>query len=154
MGLLARLQERSGGPRVRLGRELRGAYLDARRLGLQLRRHGAQAPYPTLGRELARLAAQAEEQAAVLANELRAVAANTDPADAAEPRGGRNHWQRLSYDLADLDRLHRRYTEIALHWDVEFPDTVAAIDGLARTTAAMTSSVRSMLARSDPHADD
>ena len=30
MGMLARLRERSGGSRARLGRELRAAYLDAR----------------------------------------------------------------------------------------------------------------------------
>jgi hypothetical protein len=154
MGLLGRLQERAGGPRVRLGRELRAAYLDARRLGLQLRRHSAHVPYAALGPELTRLAEQAEEHAAVLASELRAVAANTDTADAVQPRNGRNHWERLTIDLADLERLHRRYTELALHWDVEFPSTVATVDRLARATAAMTSTMRSMLARSDPHAEN
>ncbi len=152
MGVFARLQERSGGPRVRLARELRAAYLDTRRLAIQLRRHAAQVPYPVLGPTLTRLAEQADDQAASLADELRAVAGNTDPADALAPRDGRSHWERLTFDLADLEGLHRRYTEIALHWDVDFPNTVVTIDRLARTTAAMAAAVRAMAARSDAHA--
>jgi len=152
MGLLARWQERSHSPRVRLGRDLRAAYLDARRLAAQLRRHGGHVPYPALGPTLTRLAEEADAQAALLAGEIRALAGNTDPSDPVAPRDGRNHWERLTFDIADLETLRRRYAELALHFDVEFPATVAAVDRLARTTATMTVTVRGLLARSDPHA--
>lgn len=152
MGLLAQLRERAGGTRARFGRELRVAYLDARRVAVQLRRHGGHVPYPALGTELTRLADQADGHAADLARELRAVAGNTDPSDAVGPREGRNHWERLSVDLEDLESLRRRLTQLALHWDVDFPDAVATFQRLAHTTAVMSRGVSSMLARSDPHA--
>ncbi|MEO6026217.1 MAG: hypothetical protein ABIR79_05060 [Candidatus Binatia bacterium] len=154
MGVLARLQERSGGPRVRLARALRGAYLDTRRLAIQLRRHAEHVPYPGLGPKLTRLAEQADGQAALLVHELRALAGNTDQADPLTPRDGRNHWERLTFDLADLEALHRRYAEIALQWDLVFPATVATVDQLARSTATMIGTIRAMVARSDPHADN
>jgi hypothetical protein len=154
MGVLARLRERTGGPRVRLARALRGAYLDTRRLAIQLRRQAAQVPYPDLGPRLTRLAEQCEEQAALLAQEIRSLAGNTDQADSSPARTGRNHWERLTFDLADLEALHRRYTEIALQWDVAFPVTVATVEQLARSTATMIGAIRAMVARSDPHADN
>jgi len=154
MGVLARLQERSGSPRVRLARALRGAYLDTRRLAIQLRRHAERVPYPGLGPQLTRLAEHADGQAALLVDELRALAGNTNQADTLTPRAGRNHWERLTFDLADLSALHRRYAEIALQWDVAFPATVATVDQLARTTGAMIAAIRAMVARSDPHADN
>lgn len=154
MGVLARWQERSGGPRVRLGRALRAAYLDARRLAAQLRRHAAHAPYPALGPELARLAEQADGQAALLAAELRALAGNTDQADGTAPRDGRSHWERLTFDLADLETLHRRYAEIVRQWDIAFPATIVTVERLDRSTAAMITAIRAMVARSDPHADN
>ena len=152
MGVLERFRARAGGPRARFGRELRAAYLDARRLAAQLRDHGEKVPYPALGHALRRLAEEADRHAAALAAELRAIAGNVDPADPVLPRVGRNHWERLTIDVADLEALQRRYTELALRWDVHFPGSVATFDGLARATAAMTRDVRTMLIRSDPHA--
>jgi hypothetical protein len=152
MGMLVQLRERSGGARGRFGRELRAVYLAARRMARQLRRHGEQVPYPALGADLARLAAEVDGHAAALADELRAVAGNPDPSDALAPRDGHNHWERLTLDLADLESLQRRYTELALRWDVDFPATVATFERLAHDTAAMSAGVRSMIARSDPHA--
>jgi hypothetical protein len=152
MGVLDRLRARTGGPRARFGREVRAAYLDARRLAAQLRDHAAQVPYPPLGHDLRRFAEEADHQAAALATELRTIAGNVDPADPVAPRSGRNHWERLTVDVATLEALQRRYTELALHWDVDFPASVATFDRLARATAAMTRDVRSMLIRSDPHA--
>ena len=152
MGVLERLRARAGGPRARFGREVRAVYLDARRLAAQLRDHGAKVPYAALGQDFRRLAEAADGQAAALADELRAIAGNVDPSDPVAPRPGRNHWERLTIDLGDLESLQRRYTELALYWDVEFPASVATSDRLAGATAAMIRDVRSMLIRSDPHA--
>ena len=152
MGMLTRLRERSGGSRARLGRELHAAYLDARRVASQLRGHGARVPYPALTADFGRLADQADGHAALLGDELRAIAGNTDPSDDVPPRDGRNHWERLTLDLADLESLQRRYTELAWQWDVEFPATATTFERLARATGAMSREVRSMIARSDPHA--
>src|SRR5262245_48550752 len=63
VSLLQRMQDRRGGARARLARELRGLFLDARRIAVQLRSHGARAPYPAHGNELRRLGEQAEAQA-------------------------------------------------------------------------------------------
>jgi len=152
--MLAQLRERTGGARVRLGRELRAVYLDERRVANQLRRHGAQVPYPALTEEFQRLADQADHHAARLANELRLVAGNTDPSDATPSHDGRNHWERLTVDLADLESLQHRYTDLAVHWGLDFPAVAATLGELAHETAAMAREVRNMLARSDPHAAD
>lgn len=152
MDVLTRLRARVGGPRARFGRDLRAVYLDARRIAAQLRRHGVRVPYPALSHTFQRLADQADGHAAMLADELRVVAGNVDPSDLTTPREGRNHWERLTVDLADLEALQRRYTEIALRWDLDFPASVATFEQLAQATARMSSDVRTMLARSDPHA--
>jgi len=152
MGLLAHLRERTGSPRARFRRELRAVYLDARRVATQLRDHALRVPYPALGTELRRLADQADGQAAILADELRALAGNPDPSDPVAPRIGHNHWERLTIDLADLESLQRRHTELALRWDLDFPASAATLVGLKRTTATMAAVIRTMLARSDPHA--
>ncbi len=152
MALSSWLGKETGSPRTRCARELRGVYLDVRRIAIQLRRHAEHAPYPALVAELRTLAAAAEEHAATLAAEIRTLAGNADPADAMAPRTGRNHWERLTVDLQDLEALRRRETELALRWDVDFPATTATLARLAHTTAAMTATVRDMLARSDPHA--
>ena len=152
MSLLARLRERTGNPRARFGRELRAVYLDVRRVATQLRDHATHVPYPGLGVELRRLAEQADGQAALLADELRALAGNPDPSDPVAPRVGRNHWERLTIDLAALEALQRRCTELALRWDLDFPAAAVTLARLSHVTAAMTATVRTMLARSDPHA--
>jgi hypothetical protein len=142
----------SAGIRARFARELRTAFLDARRIATQLRAHAGRAPYAHPGLVLRQLAEQAEAQVAALAGALRDVAGNIDPADHLSPRDGRNHWERLSLDLTDLETLKRRYVEIALRWDVDFPDTAEELRRFGRTIAAMSRTVRDMLARSDPHA--
>jgi hypothetical protein len=149
---LARLRERTGSPRARFGRDLRAVYLDTRRVAVQLRDHATHVPYPALGTELRRLAAQADGQAALLADELRAIAGNPDPSDPVAPRIGHNHWERLTIDLADLEALQRRHTELALRWDVDFPASAATLARLAHAIATMSTTVRAMVARSDPHA--
>lgn len=152
MGVLERLRARAGSPRARFGREVRAAYLDARRLATQLRDHGGSVPYAALGHELRRLAKEADRHAAALATEIHAIAGNADPADPIAPRVGRNHWERLTIDLADLEALQRRYTELALRFDVDFPASIPTFDALARAAAGMIRDVRTMLIRSDPHA--
>lgn len=142
----------SAGVRAHFAGDLRRVFLDARRLATQLRDHAALVPYPRLGGVLRDLAERAEAQAAVLARELRTLAGNADPSDPTAPRTGRNHWERLSGDLTDLESLKRRYVELALRWDIDFPAPAAALGALGRSAAEMSRTVRDMLARSDPHA--
>jgi hypothetical protein len=137
-----------------LGRDLRAAYLNERRVARLLRQHGAQVPYPTLATDLTCLAGEADGRAARLADELRAVAGNTDPSDVVPVPDGRNHWERLTADLAAVESLQRRYTELALQWDVDFPATTATLHDLARAATATATLLRTMVARSDPHALD
>ena len=50
--------------------------------------------------------------------------------------------------------LSKRYRELALHWDVDYPETAALFDRLAHDAMAMTNVVTGLIARSDPHAAD
>ena len=142
----------SAGTRAHFARDLRDVFLTARRIARQLRGHATGVPYERLAPALRALADQADGQAATLAAELHAVAGNADPADTATVREGRNHWERLTFDVADLDALKRRYLDLALHWDVEFPSAAATLVALGHATAVMSAVVRDMVARSDPHA--
>lgn len=142
----------SAGTRARFAHELRAVYLAARRIASQLRSHASRVPYERLGPELRALADQADGHAATLAAALRAVAGNPDPSDTTTPREGRNHWERLTIDLADLEALRRCYVELALRWDVDFPTQAATLTALGHATGAMITVVRDMVARSDPHA--
>lgn len=142
----------SAGDRARFAHDLRPVFLDARRLATQLRDHAELVPYARHGVLLRDLAARAQEQAAVLARELRTIAGNADPSDPTAPRTGRNHWERLTGDLADLESLKGRYVELALRWDVVFPGIASELHALGRNAAEMSRAVRDMLALSDPHA--
>jgi hypothetical protein len=154
MSVLARLRALGTRPRDRLRRELRGTYLETLRVARQLRAHADHVPYPALTDDLHRLADQADRHAAALAEELRAVAGDTDRHAGTALHGGHNHWARLAADLGDLEALHRRYTELALRWDVEFPAAAVTLTELQRGTARMKVAVRALIARSDPHADN
>lgn len=149
---MAATDDASSGLRAAFARDLRGAYLDVRRIAAQLRSHATHVPYPRLGPTLVALADRADAQAARVAAELRAFAGNADPSDTTLPREGRNHWERLSLDLADLEALKRRWVELALRWDVDFPASGGMLGELGRTTGAMSTVVRDLLARADPHA--
>lgn len=152
MGVLDRLRELSVAPRQRLSRELREVYRDERQLGRQLRTHAARAPYPAVGTELLRLADQADASAATLAHALRDLMGGADPHVPDAPPAGRNLWERLNRDLHDAESLLRRYTELSLRWDADFPAIAATFDRLARTASATLGTLRSLAARSDPHA--
>lgn len=154
MSVLARLRALGSKPRDRLRGELRGVYLETLRVARQLRAHADHVPYPPLTDELQRLADQADRHAAALAEELRGIAGDTDRHAGIALHGGHNHWARLAADLADLEALHRRYTELAFRWDVEFPTTAMTLTELQRGTARMEAAVRALVARSDPHADN
>jgi hypothetical protein len=154
MGMLARLQERTVGPKQRLGRDLRAAHADERRLAGALRDHATRVPYASMTIEVVRLADRADGHAATLAHELRVLTGGADPVGGTLPRGGRNHWERMTAALADVEALQRRYRELALRWDVRFPAPAATFAQLSRSSAATAVALRSLIARADPHAAD
>lgn len=154
MGVLTRLQERTVGPRQRLGRDLRAAYAEERRVARALRDHAARVPYENQTVEVGRLADRADGHAATLAHELRALTGGADPVAAGTPVAGRNHWERMTAALADVEALQRRYRELALRWDVQFPAPAATFAELARSSAVSAVTLRSLVARADPHAAD
>ena len=146
--------ELRGGARGRLLAALVQAHRDESRLAEQLRSHAALVPYPADGDHLRGLAERAQARAAAVADELARHRAAIQNGDARLPRGGRNYWQRLTVDLEDLQALGKRYRELALHWDIDYPETAALFDRLAHDSHAMTRVVTGLIARSDPHAAD
>jgi hypothetical protein len=154
VSVLARLRDLGRTPQLRLRRELRAAYLETLRVARQLREHAGRMPYPAMATEVERLAAEADGHVAELAAALRGLGGDADRDVAAVPREGRNAWARLTTDLADLQSLHRHYTEMALHYDVDFPDVAGTLDRLARVTVRMEQRVRALIARADPHAQN
>ena len=158
MAFWSHLQELAGGSRGRIVRALRDAWHDEVRLAVQLSRHAEQVPYQSSIAPLRELADRARARAGRLADELTrqgaAIANGSDSPAGGEPRGGRNYWQRLTVDLEDLRALAQRYRELTNHFDLDYPETAALFDRLARDSMVMARVLAGLIALSDPHAAD
>jgi hypothetical protein len=134
--------------------ELGAAYHDELRVGRQLRLHAENVPYRSLAATLLALADREDGHAALLREEMTRLGGSEYAAGSGVPRGGRNYWQRLTFDLEDLRAKMRRYLESARHWDVEFPETAALFQRIAHEDAASCRVIGELVTRSDPHAAD
>ena len=154
MGLWTRIRTRTRGPNRALREELSSAYLDELRMARQFRLHAERVPYPNLGAAMRGLGDQEEAHAALLHAELARLGSAPGASDGSSPPTGRNHWERLTVDFADLRAKIKRYIELAQHWDIEHPDTAALFGRVAREETTMCRVLGEMIARSDPHAQD
>ena len=148
------MRELAGGPRRRILEDLHHAYLEELRLARQLRLHAERVPYLPQARTLEDLAAQEDVHGASLEGEIRRLGGLPDLAGLGEPRGGRNHWERLSLDLAAIQAHGKRFIELAQRWDIDHPETATLLMRLAHEEGALARVVGELLARSDPHAVD
>lgn len=154
MGLWERVRDLTGGSKRRLITDLTTAYHEELRVALQLRLHAERVPYPNLAATLLGLAEREDAHAALVREQLARLGATITSAGAGSPRGGRNYWERLTFDLEDLRAKGARYRELALHWDVDEPDTAAVFDRLANEDAVLCRVIGDLIARSDPHAEN
>jgi hypothetical protein len=120
-------------------------------LAQQLRDHAAKAPYPHAEKQLLELAAEEEAQAERLRAAIEALGGSVAPLDAV-PQDGRNHWLRLTLDLAAKQEAGGRYLEQAVRWEQDFPAVGNLLRGLEREEQERRHGIRDMIARSDPHA--
>jgi hypothetical protein len=133
---------------------LTAAYHGEVRLAQQLRQHAERVPYASSAATLAALAADEESHAASLRDAVARLGGAADPSGAGAPRGGRNYWERLTFDLEDLRAKSSRYRELAQHWDVDHPEAGALFARIAEADQAMLPVIADLIARSDPHAED
>lgn len=154
MGLWERVRGLAGGPARRLAGDLANAYLEELRLARQLRLHAERVPYPNLAATLLGLAEVQDKHAALLRERVTQLGDTVDAGAAGAPRDGRNYWERLTFDLADLRARSKRYLELALHWDVDDAESAALCTRLAHEDAAAGRVIDDLIARSDPHAQD
>ncbi len=154
MGLWERVRDLAGGPARRLSADLTTSYHEELRVALQLRLHAEHVPYPSSAASLLGLAEREDAHAALLREQLTRLGGTVAAAGAGTPRGGRNYWERLTFDLEDLRAKSGRYRELANHWDLHDPETAAVFDRLAHEDATLCRVVGDLIARSDPHAED
>jgi hypothetical protein len=154
VGLWERVRDLAGGPTRRLITDLTTAYHEELRLALQLRAHAEHVPYPSSAASLLALAERADEHAAHLREQITRLGGTVSAVGSGTPRGGRNYWERLTFDLEDLRAQSGRYRELTNHWDLEDPEAAALFDGLSREDAHLIRVVADLIARSDPHAED
>ena len=154
MGLWERVRDLTGGPQRRLIADLTASYHEELRVALQLRLHAERVPYPASAARLLALAEREDAHAALVRERLARLGATVTSAGAGTPRGGRNYWERLTFDLEDLRAKSARLRELANHWDLDDPETAAIFDRLAREDATLCRVIGDLVARSDPHAED
>jgi len=154
VGLWERVRGLAAGAKRRIIDDLTAAYHEELRVALQLRLHAERVPYPNLAATLLGLADREDAHAALVREQLGRLGAAVASAGAGTPRGGRNYWERLTFDLADLRAKSARYRELALHWDIEDAESAGLFDRLAHEDAASSRVIGDLIARSDPHAED
>ncbi len=154
VGLWERVRDLAGGAKRRIIDDLTAAYHEELRVALQLRLHAERVPYPNLAVTLLSLADHEDAHGALVREQLARLGATVASAGAGSPRGGRNYWERLTFDLEDLRAKGARYRELAQHWDVDDAETAAVFDRLAHEDAALCRVIGDLIARSDPHAED
>ncbi len=123
-------------------------------MALQLRLHAERVPYPSSAATLLACAEHEDLHAVVVREQLTRLGAAVPSAGTGAPRGGHNYWERLTFDLADLQAKNARHRELANHWDLEDAETAAVFDRLAREDAGLCRVIGDLIARSDPHAED
>jgi hypothetical protein len=148
------ITELAGGSRGHIVRALTDAWRDEVRLAVQLRQHAQSVPYENYATPLRDLASRAQARAGEIAGEITRQGASLGDGEDRPPRTGRNYWQRLTFDLEDLQALARRYRELANHFDVEYPEPAALFDRLSRDSMVMGRVITRLIALSDPHAAD
>jgi hypothetical protein len=154
VGLWERVRDLTGGPARRLIADLTASYHEALRVALQLRLHAERVPYPSSAARLLELAEREDTHAALVREQLTRLGATVTSAGAEAPRGGRNYWERLTFDLEDLRAKSAHHRELANHWDLDDPETAAVFDRLSREDAALCRVIGDLVARADPHAED
>jgi hypothetical protein len=154
VGLWERVRDLAGGPTRRLVADLTATYHEELRLALQLRAHAEHVPYPSSAASLLGLAEREDEHAGLLREQITRLGGTVSAVGSGIPRGGRNYWERLTFDLEDLRAKSGRYRELTNHWDLEDPEAAALFDRLSRDDANLIRVVADLIARSDPHAED
>ena len=155
MGIWTQARTMVAAPRRRFVAALCAMYHSALGLARELRADAERSPYPQHAQSLLVLADTADSQASALAEELRRLGSAPDhpPLSVARPPG-RNHWERLTADLARVQEFTKRYLELAQHWDVMFEESAATLTRLVHDTREMERAIGELIARSDPHASD
>jgi len=142
-------------PRQRFVAALCAGYHEARSLACELRADAGRGPYPQHSEALLALADRADGQASALAGELGRLGSAPDhPPPATAGHRGRNHWERLTVDLARVQESTKRYLELAHHWDTTFAESAATLTRLANDTRDIERTIGDLVAQSDPYASD
>ena len=153
MGLWERVRDLAGGPERRILAELVAAYHEELRMALQLRLHAERVPYPSSAARLLALADHEDAHAALVREHLTRRGGAPTSGGAGAPRGGRNYWQRLTFDLEDMRMKGQRHRELSIHWD-EDAEAAQLFARLADEDHVLCRVIGDLIARSDPHAED
>jgi len=154
VGIWARVRDLAAGSKARIVADLTAAYHEELRVALQLRVHAERVPYPSSAAALLALADREDAHAALVREQLGRLGAAVASAGAGAPRGGRNYWERLTFDLEDVRAKAKRFRELAQHWDIVDAESAAVFERLAREDVTLCRVIGDLIARSDPHAED
>jgi bacterioferritin (cytochrome b1) len=154
VGIWERVRDLTAGPQRRILADLVQAYHEELRVALQLRLHAERVPYPESAVRLLAMADHEDAHAARVRERITALGGVVTSSGAGTPRGGRNYWERLTFDLEDMRVKGKHNRELSIHWDVEDAETAQLFARLADEDHVLCRIIGDLIARSDPHAED
>ncbi|MEX0803046.1 MAG: hypothetical protein WD688_06985 [Candidatus Binatia bacterium] len=128
-----------------------GAYELISKLVSQIESHASRAPYPHVAQQLRRIAAEKHDSARKIKSIIENLGEQTTPI-ASEPAPGKNHWERLNFDLQNqmmLDNLLLRLESNA----GEIPQLAEILRELKIGQKSHRRSLSNLLALADPQAN-
>lgn len=126
-------------------------YRSLARLAKQIRVHADYAPYPFVAERLRQIAGEKERSLAALEEKIERLGGRAPKPDysALMPK---NHWARMSQDVAEQNSLKAQLIDDASYLAVESPESNVLIRQIVETEAGHERLLMDLLARADPQA--
>ncbi|MBI2192766.1 MAG: hypothetical protein HYU36_12355 [Planctomycetes bacterium] len=130
---------------------LRRGYALEHGLACQLQEHARMAVYQEFRARVQDLAQRHETNAGILLTKIREMGEST-PAFPSSPQRGRNHWERMSFDLEEVKNLASAYLEMSGR--IDRGDVRELLERLRADAEASEGDLFHLVARADPYAVD
>ena len=121
------------------------------KLASQIESHAGRAPYPHVAQQLRHIAAEKRDSASKIKSIIENLGEQTNPI-ASEPAPGKNHWERLNFDLQNQMMLDDIVFRLESHAG-EIPQLAEILQELKVGQKSHRRSLSHLLAIADPQAN-
>lgn len=131
---------------------LTAGYHDLRRLTEQIKTHAERAPYPHVAVRLRQMALEKEKTIGALREKLLSLGAHVGGPQA-QPKSGKNHWERMVQDLEDQKGLEAFFLEQATRLVDGAPEIADLLSKVVADQSPHKEILLDLVARADPQAE-